>query len=311
MEDSSLTVIFPAYNEEVTIYECLMEYHSIFPLSTFIVVDNNSEDETSKQARLFFDQTQHQGVVIKEYRRGKGYALSKGLTYVNSKYFLLTDSDLTYSAKDAGKLYDYAIRNQLDMAVGNRINGGMYATSGSRKGHMTGNRLISLLITKSFKYEIGDALSGLRVLSNQLVKNYPALVSGFEVETDLTIFAIAYGYNVDEIPIEYRKRPEGSESKLNTFTDGIKIFKTIFNLYRHYKPLQFFSILGAIFITLSVFFGLPVISQYIESGFIDKMPSAILATGLAMLSAISFHLGIALDGIKHHTRIILNVIQKK
>lgn len=290
-------MIIPAYNEELTIGETLMQFAKYQPDLEIWVVDNNSKDRTADIARKMFSDLKLKGGVLFESRQGKAFAMRTAFQKIEADYYGMIDADATYPVQEFHKLLDLAINNNCDMVIGDRHTGGDYQKVMDRPFHNFGNSLVSRLINTLFKSNICDIMSGYRVLSRQFVKNYPVLCAGFEIETEMTIHALDKRFKVVEIPISFSDRPEGSFSKLNTYRDGFKIIKTIFWIFKDYHPLRFFSIFSAVFLVAGLAAGFPVISEFIQTKFITHVPLAILATGCMLFSIIFFTVGLILDTV--------------
>src|SRR5690606_34722285 len=265
-------VLIPCYNEEKTIEKVIKDFYRVLPEATIYVCDNNSNDKTAELSK------KNGAIVLKEPKQGKGYAFLKLLQEVNSDIYLLVDGDDTYPAEYAHKMIEALVDHKLDMVVGDRISNGTYQKENDRAFHSFGNNLVKNLINHLFNSNLNDILSGYRVFSKSFVHNYTTLVKGFELETDLTLFALNYAVGIKEIQVDYKNRPEGSYSKLNTYRDGLKIIILFFNLYRFYKPLAFFGYLSLFLLLLSLFIGAMPIYEYLQYGYVYKVPSAILAT---------------------------------
>jgi glycosyltransferase involved in cell wall biosynthesis len=216
---------------------------------------------------------------------------------IDADYYVLVDGDDTYPSENIHALLTMA-ENGIDMAVGDRLSNGAYAKENERRFHAIGNDLVKALINKLFGVSLRDIMSGYRVFSQRFVKLYPVLCEGFQLETDMTIFALSRRLSLGEVPIKYRNRPQGSTSKLNTFSDGIRVIVAIFNLYRFFHPIRFFGSLSVLFFLCGLFVGLPVIIEFTETHYIQKVPSAILASGIMILSILSFFNGLVLDANK-------------
>ena len=221
---------------------------------------------------------------------------------IESDIYILVDGDDTYPAHFVHKLIKPIICKEADMVIGDRLSNGSYEKENSRLFHGFGNKLVKFLINKLFKANLKDIMSGYRVFNREFVKNIAILSEGFEVETEMTISALDKRFLIKEIPIDYKDRPEGSYSKLNTFSDGVKVLKTIFTLFKDYKPLIFFSLVSLIFFLFSLFVGSVVISEFVKTHYITKIPSAILAVGLMLISIISLFSGFILDTIIKHNK---------
>lgn len=287
-----IAVLIPCYNEEQTIKKVVGDFKRELPTADIHVYDNNSKDQTAMLA-------QNAGAIVKrEYRQGKGFVVQRMFREIDAEIYVLVDGDDTYPAERVKNLIDLVELGGADMAVGDRLTNGRYANENKRGFHNFGNFLVKLLVNVLFKSNLRDIMSGYRVFSRDFIKNYPVLVGGFQIETDMTIFALDKNFVIKELSVEYRDRPEGSVSKLNTFSDGVKVVMTIFNLLRHYKPLMFFGTLSAFFVGIGILVGLPVIEEYFLTHYISKIPSAILAAALIMLGFFSFTSGIILDSVK-------------
>jgi len=230
---------------------------------------------------------------------------------IEADIFIMIDADNTYPADQVKSLMQPIIDKKADMVVGDRLSNGKYASENTRLFHNFGNNLVRLLINTLFKSSLKDIMSGYRVFSRNFVKNIPISSQGFEVETEMTLHALDKKFRITEIPINYRDRPLGSYSKLNTVSDGLKVLKTIFVVFKDFRPLLFFSIISLIFFFSSFFIGLPVINEFIETGLILKIPSAILATGLMLVSVLSLFSGFILDSIAKQRRDTSEILLKR
>ncbi|MFA5993664.1 MAG: glycosyltransferase family 2 protein [Parcubacteria group bacterium] len=296
-----IAVLIPCYNEEKTIEKVISDFKTAIPLADIYVYDNNSKDKT-------YDIAVASGAIVKkEPRQGKGFVVQKMFREIDADIYVLVDGDDTYPAENVMELIE-RISEGADMVVGDRLSNGTYEKENKRGFHNFGNNLVRSLVNMLFKSKLRDIMSGYRIFSRDFVKNYPVLVGGFQLETDMTIFALDRDFVVREVPIVYRDRPVGSVSKLNTFSDGIKVIMVIFNLFRYYRPFLFFSLVSVAFVLLGLIIGFPVIVEYLESHFIAKVPSAILAASLMLLSALSFISGVILDAL---TRVNKEIFQLK
>lgn len=298
-------VLIPCYNEEKTIKKVVTDFKKELPDADIYVYDNNSKDETFNIA------TEAGAIVRKEFRQGKGFVVQRMFEEIDADFYLLVDGDDTYPAEDANKLINVACEYEVDMIVGDRLTNGTYAKENKRGFHDFGNSLVKNMVNILFKAKLSDIMSGYRIFSKRFVKNYPILVGGFQLETDMTIFALDKNFTIKEVPIIYRDRPNGSVSKLNTYSDGFKVIMVIFNLFRYYKPFVYFSLFALIFVIVGLIIGFPVVVEYLETSYITKVPSAILASGLMILGLISFVSGIILDAIKRLGREIFELNMKK
>ncbi len=285
-----IAVLIPCYNEAQTIATVVADFRRALPEAEVFVYDNNSQDETSRIAR------EAGAIVRKESRQGKGNVVRSMFRDIEADYYVLVDGDDTYPAESIDRLLAEA-ENGADLVVGDRLSNGTYAKENKRGFHDFGNNLVLFLINRLFGVGLRDIMSGYRVFSRRFVKLYPVLCEGFQLETDMTIFALSRRLAVAEVPIQYRDRPAGSQSKLNTYSDGFRVLMTIFNLYRFFYPLRYFSVVSAIFGLIGLAVGLPVIIEFIHTAYIEKVPSAVLASGLMILAIISFSSGLILDSL--------------
>lgn len=291
-----IAILLPAYNEEVTIQKVIKDFQTVLPEADIYVYDNNSKDRTNQLAR-------EAGAVVRfEPRQGKGNVVRSMFREIDADYYIMVDADDTYPAAEVNKLLAPLRQGLADMTIGDRLSNGTYAKENKRGFHGFGNNLVKTLINKLYKGNYEDIMTGYRGFNRLFVKTFPVLSPGFEIETELSIHALDKRFKLVEVPITYQDRPEGSESKLNTFSDGFKVLKMIFSLFKDYKPLLFFSLVTVFFFLAGMLIGLPVISEFTKTGLISKMPSAILATGLMILAALSFVSGFILDTIVRQHR---------
>ena len=294
-------IIIPAYNEELTIRETIADYHAQLPAAEFIIVDNNSSDRTGEFARSAITGLGCRGSVLFERRQGKANAIRKAFRETDADIYVMTDADLTYPASEIEKLMAPVLSGEADMAVGDRLTAGNYARENKRPFHNLGNSLVKDLENQLVAADLKDIMSGCRVFNRFFVKNYPILSSGFELETELTLHALDKRFLITEIPVEYKDRPAGSFSKLNTVGDGMRVIKTIFSIFKEYRPLLFFSTAAAVFCALGLAVGIPPILEFMRFHFVYKVPSAILATGFMIFSLLCFSVGLILDVVaKNH-----------
>lgn len=287
----NIAVLIPCYNEELTIEKVIMDFKRELPEAEIYVYDNNSKDNTSKIAAM------NGAIVNKEYRQGKGNVVRSMFKNIDADCYIMVDGDDTYPAEFAHKLIEPIKNKEANMVIGDRLSNGTYRNENKRAFHNIGNSMVKCLINKLFRSNIEDIMTGYRAFDREFVKSFPILSEGFEIETEMSIHALDKKYLIKEIPIDYRDRPEGSFSKLNTFDDGVKVLKTIFMLFKDYKPLLFFSICSLIFLCFGLLIGAPVIIEFIGTRYIRKVPSAILAMGLITLSTLSFSCGLILDTV--------------
>lgn len=291
-----IAVLLPAYNEEVTIEKVIADFQKALPQASIYVYDNNSKDRTNELA-------QTAGALVRfEPRQGKGNVVRSMFREIDADYYIMVDADDTYPAAEVDKLLEPLRAGQADMTIGDRLSNGTYAKENKRGFHDFGNNLVKSLINRLYKGNYEDIMTGYRGFNRLFVKTFPVLSPGFEIETELSIHALDKRFKLVEVPITYQDRPEGSESKLSTFSDGFKVLRTIFNLFKDYKPLLFFSLLSLFFVIAGLVVGLPVISEFTRTGLIAKFPSAILATGLMILAGLFFISGVILDTVVRQNR---------
>lgn len=294
-----VAIVLPAYNEASTIAQTIESFHNAVPEAHIYVIDNNSKDATGEIAAYLLSRLGCQGGVISESRQGKGNALRRAFQTIDADVYLLADADLTYPAGMARELMAPIINNEADMVVGDRCSGGDYGRENKRPFHGFGNALVQWLVNFLFHSRLTDIMSGYRAFSRLFVKNYPVLVEGFEIETDMTLHALHKRFKIMEIPVIYRDRPNGSVSKLNTFADGTKVIFTIFQILRYYRPLMFFGGAAIVFCAVGLLCSIPVINDWITSRYIYHVPLAILSTGLEIVAIMMLSIGLILDSLVH------------
>ncbi len=285
----SVAVIIPCYNEAAAIKLVVESFQQYLPDAAIHVFDNASTDDTEKIAKKV-------GAIVHHVsQKGKGNVVQAMFRDVDADYFIMTDGDGTYPAQQAPSMLSLMLDNKADMIVGSRLSS--YSESGSPSGHLAGNKILTKIVNYLFYAEFKDLLSGYRVLSRRFVKSTPLFTKGFEVETAISIHAVEVGAKVLEVPIEYSERVEGTESKLNTFKDGTKIGWTIIRLFKDHKPILIYGFFSALFALCGIIIGTPVILEFFETGLVPRFPSAILASGLMILSSLSLFTGIILSSI--------------
>ena len=284
-----VAVLIPCYNEELTVKKVVEDFRKELPDADIYVYNNNSTDKTVELAK------EAGAIVRNEYKQGKGNVVKTMFEEVEADIYVLVDGDDTYPASSVHDLITLVEQGKADMAVGDRLSNGTYKKENKRTFHNFGNILVKNAINLSFNSDLNDIMTGYRAFSKKMVKNLPITTKKFEVETEMTLQALDKNFIIKEIPIEYRDRPNGSSSKLNTISDGIKVIKEIIRLFKDYKPLKFFMIIALILFILGLIVGLPVIIEFIKTKYITKVPSAILATGLILLAVIFGQCGIILD----------------
>ena len=297
MKKNTIAVLIPCYNESVTIEKVVKDYKKVLPEADIYVYDNNSIDGTDKIAKKA-------GAIVRyEYKQGKGNVIRSMFKDIDADCYLMIDGDDTYPCENAREMCDYILEGKADMVIGDRLSS-TYFKENKRAFHNFGNVLVRGLINKLFKSKIKDIMTGYRAFSYDFVKTFPVLSKGFEIETEMTIHALDKNMGLKEIPVEYRDRPEGSISKLNTFSDGIKVLKTIARLFKEYKPTIFFSIFGVLFLIISLLFGIPVFVEYFNTGLVPRFPTLIFSGFMLMISALSFMCGIILEVVvKKHRQL--------
>jgi len=309
MSDLSITIVLPAYNEEQTIAETIKSFHEFVPDAEYLVVDNNSTDCTSEVAKYTIENLGiAKGRVIRELRQGKGFAMRRAFMEVQTDIVVMSDADLTYPANQVKELIAPIASGEYDIVVGDRLSNKTYLKENKRRFHSLGNATVAWLINTMFRADLSDIMSGYRAFSRRFVKTYPVLSGGFEIETEMTLHTLDKRLALKEVPIKYVDRPEGSFSKLNTFSDGLKVIYAIFQILRYYKPLIFFTVFTIIFFILGLISGVPVILEFIETGVVLKVPRAILATGFMVLSGLMLTIGLVLSSISHLHRFDFEII---
>ena len=286
-----IAILIPCYNEEITVAKVITDFKKELPDALIYVYNNNSTDNTLQIAY-------ENGAIVKnEYRQGKGNVVRSMFRDIDADVYVLVDGDNTYPANMVHQLIKPILMETADMVVGDRISNGTYKKQNKRLFHDFGNGMVRNTINRLFKTNLKDVMSGYRAFSRAFVKNVPILSKGFEVETEITLHALDKRFIIKEIPIEYKDRPNKSKSKLNTFTDGYKVIKTIIKMLKDYKPLKFFLSIAIIFFVLGLIIGIPVIYEYILTRYITKVPSAVLSTGLMIFSVIIAQCGVILDTV--------------
>ncbi|MEO0347207.1 MAG: glycosyltransferase family 2 protein [Pseudomonadota bacterium] len=285
MSDRDIAVLVPCYNEAATIGTVVEDFRAALPDATIYVYDNNSSDDTKAVASAA-------GAVVRtETRQGKGHVVRRMFADIEADVYVLVDGDDTYDAPAAPKLVDRLIDDGLDMVTGTRA---ASSDAAYRTGHRFGNRLLTGLVAFSFGSEVSDMLSGYRVLSRRFVKSFPLLSGGFEIETEMTVHALELGMPQAEVTTDYKERPEGSESKLNTYGDGLKILVTIVRMLKEERPLAFFGSIFALLAAAAIVLAIPIVITFINTGEVPRFPTAILATGMMLLAFLSLVCGLIL-----------------
>ena len=298
-----IAILVPAYNEAATIAQVIEQFHAELPHAQIWVINNNSKDETHAIADSTLKRLGARGGVLFEQRQGKAFAVRHGVHMVEADMYVLVDGDTTYPASSVHALIAPVAENRADMAVGDRISGGHYARENKRALHGMGNGLVMRLINTLFGAKLHDVMSGYRAFTRTFIKTYPILIDGFEIETDITLHALDKRQRIIEIPIDYKDRPDGSMSKLNTMTDGLRVLTTIFNIFRIYKPMAFFGIPALVLALAGIALGAIPVIEFMQTRFITHVPLAILATGLEIFSLVLVAVALILDTVAHNARV--------
>ncbi|MGH6663693.1 MAG: glycosyltransferase [Pseudolabrys sp.] len=288
-----IAVLVPCCNEEAAVAKVVKDFRAALPTAAVFVFDNNSIDNTAAAAHAA------DAEVFQVKRQGKGFVVSRMFTDVEADIYVLVDGDATYHAPSAPEMIERLLDERLDMVIGNRMG---REEAAYRAGHRTGNWLLTAFVAKVFGASFKDMLSGYRVFSRRFVKSFPVLSRGFEIETELTIHALELGLATAEVDTPYYARPEGSVSKLNTWSDGFRILRTIVKLYRTERPLPFFTGIGLALAITSIGFAVPVFTTYFETGLVPRLPTAILSLGLMLLAFLSGAIGLVLDTVTRGRR---------
>lgn len=292
-----IAVLIPCYNESLTIEKVVSDYKEALPEATIYVYDNNSSDHTDELAR------KAGAKVVYEYRQGKGNVIRSMFRDIDAECYLMIDGDDTYPAENVREMVDLVLNKGVDMVIGDRLSS-TYFTENKRPFHNMGNRIVRSLINHLFHSNVKDIMTGYRAFSRLFVKSFPVLSKGFEIETEMTIHALDKNFLLEEIPVTYRDRPEGSESKLNTVSDGMKVLKTIASLFRDYKPLLFFSCASIICLLLGIGFFVPVFVSYIHTGLVEKIPTIIVSGVVFTVGILLWICGLILDVVvKKHRQL--------
>ena len=286
---SDVAVLIPCYNEALTIAKVVDDFRRCLPGTTVWVYDNNSSDGTGQIAR------EHGARVRLEPRQGKGNVVRQMHRDIDADYYLMVDGDDTYPAEAAPALLAPLIAGEADHVVGDRLSNGSYGEENGRAFHGFGNDLVRRLIRVLYGFEFTDVMTGYRAYTRAFAKTLPVLSPGFEIETELSIHAVDKRWRIAQVPIDYRDRPEGSVSKLSTFSDGAKVLRMIASLFKDYKPLGFFSLLALVMLVIGLCLGVPVIAEFRATGLVPRFPTAILATAFCGLAALLWACGLILD----------------
>lgn len=283
-----IAVLIPCYNESATVAKVVRDYREVLPEATVYVYDNNSTDGTDELARAA-------GAVVRyERRQGKGNVIRTMFRDIKAQCYLMIDGDDTYPAEDAQAMVDKVLVDGYDMVVGDRLSS-TYFTENKRPFHNSGNVLVRKLVNSFFKGNVTDIMTGYRAFSRLFVKSFPVLSKGFEIETEMTIHALDKNLALTSVPVGYRDRPVGSESKLNTFSDGFKVLRTVARLFKDYKPLPFFGIIAGVLMLFALILLFPVLTEFSQTGLVPRLPTFVAACFMALFSLLSLTCGLILD----------------
>ena len=307
MENKKIAVLIPCYNESQTIAKVVTDFKRVLPGAEIYVYDNNSKDGTDEIAKA-------NGAIVRyEYQQGKGNVVRSMFRDIDADCYILVDGDDTYPAEHAVEMVEWVLEKNVDMVIGDRLST-TYFKENKRKFHGFGNKIVRDLINGIFKGNVKDIMTGYRAFSPVFVKNFPVISKGFEIETEMTIYALDKNIYIKELPIEYRDRPEGSESKLNTISDGMKVLKMILQLFREYKPLGFFTWIAAFLGLWGVGFFIPVFIDYLNTGLVDRFPTLIVAGFLVVAGLLFWMCGVILQVVvKKHKQLAevqMNIISR-
>ncbi len=305
--EKKIAILIPCYNEAKTIEKVVNDYKRVLPEANIYVYDNNSADDTDKIAKKA-------GAIVKyEYRQGKGNVIRTMFRDIDADCYLMIDGDDTYPCEFAKEMCDLVLNGSADMVIGDRLSS-TYFTENKRPFHNVGNKLVRFLINKLFKNNIKDIMTGYRAFSYDFVKGFPVISKGFEIETEMTIHAVDKNYKLVEVPVTYRDRPVGSVSKLNTYSDGLKVMKTIATLFKEYKPAAFFGIISSILLLVAIGFSIPVFIEYFKTGLVLRFPTLICCGFLGLVSLLLWAVGLILQVIvkkdRQNYEILLNILKK-
>lgn len=293
---AGVAVLIPCYNEAITVGKVVDDFRRCLPEADIYVYDNNSSDDTAAIAR------EHGAIVRFEGRQGKGNVVRQMFREIEADYYLMVDGDDTYPAEAAPDLVEPLVVGLADMTVGDRLSNGSYGEENDRAFHGFGNNLVRWLIKTIYGYAFDDVMTGYRAFTRQFVKTMPVLSAGFQIETEISIHAVDHRWRIVDVPIEYRDRPEGSYSKLSTFGDGAKVLMAIASLFKDCRPMAFFGWLALLFVILGLVAGVPVIAEFVTTGLVSKLPSAVLAVALVICGALSMTVGLVLDTVAKSQR---------
>ena len=301
---SKIAVLIPCYNEGTTIGKVVVDFRSELPEADIYVYDNNSTDDTVVKAK------KAGAIVGYERRQGKGNVVRRMLREIDADCYILVDGDDTYPVENAKEMARMVLEEKTDMVIGDRLSA-TYFEENKRPLHDSGNRLVRSIINRIFHSDVKDIMTGYRAMSRRLVETLPLLSEGFEIETEMTIMALDSGLDIQQIPVQYRDRPDGSESKLNTITDGCRILLTILKLYRDYQPLRFFSMIAALLVVIATIVLIPVLTEYFQTGLVPRYPTLIVCGFVILFAMMMWVCGIVLEVMLAHQRQLRELIVKR
>jgi len=292
-EYPKIAVLIPCYNEAVTIAKVVDDYKRLLPDADIYVFDNNSNDGSGDIAR------EHGAIVRPVFRQGIGFVIAEMFRDIDADAYLMIDGDDTYNPEDSAALITHVLEGRADMAIGDRLSS-TYFTENKRMFHNSGNRLVRFLVNFLFRSKIRDIMTGARAFSRRFVCSFPVMSAGFEIETEMSIHALDKKMMITESPVGYADRPAGSHSKLNTFRDGYRVLKTIFILFKDYRPMTFFGLFSFFAIVAALILSIPVLIEFVRHGWVPRFPTLIVAVGLGVMALLSFAVGCILDTIKKY-----------
>ena len=295
-QGEGVAILVPCYNEALTVGKVVDDFKAAMPKAEIYVYDNNSSDDTAKIAE------EHGAIVRFEGRQGKGNTVRQMFRDIDADFYVLVDGDDTYPAESAADLVEPIALGRADMTVGDRLSNGTYGEENDRAFHGFGNNLVRWLIKVIYGFAFDDVMTGYRAMSKAFVKTMPVMSKGFQIETELSIHAVDKRCRIVDVPITYRDRPEGSDSKLNTFQDGAKVILAITSLFKENKPLAFFGWISLILLIVGLIFGIPVIAEFNSTGLVERFPTAMLSMGIIICAILSFTSGLILDSVAKSNR---------
>ena len=301
---AKIAVLIPCYNESMTVAKVVADYKAALPEADIYVYDNNSTDGTDEIARAA-------GAIVKyEYRQGKGNVIRSMFRDIDADCYLMIDGDDTYPAEHAREMCDLVLEKGVDMVIGDRLSS-TYFTENKRPFHNVGNKTVRFLINQIFKSKVKDIMTGYRAFSKPFVKNFPVLSKGFEIETEMTIHALDKNFLLHEVPVNYRDRPEGSVSKLNTVRDGIRVLKTIFRLFSEYRPLKFYCLWSVLCFAFATGFLIPVLVDYFKTGLVLRFPTLLVCMATFIVGVLLFACGLILHVVAKKHKMLFELMMNR